>query len=63
MLPTLNIPLPSLGSNAGADDASSPAYFDVSYLDQELLFILQNQPGGAFVLVRETSDERRVREL
>ena len=63
MLPTLNIPLPSLGSNSGADDASSPAYFDVSYLDQELLFILQNQPGGAFVLVRETSDERRVREL
>jgi len=70
------------------------AYFDVGYLDDELLVILQNQvhgtapclglglglaypypypypyttptptphqPGGAFVLVRETSDELRLR--
>ena len=133
------MPLPSLGGNAGADDAASyatlgsnprladprqnprladtvpgrsathtfephpgrltltldrGAYFDVGYLDDELLVILQNQvhgtapclglglglaypypypypyttptptphqPGGAFVLVRETSDELRLR--
>jgi hypothetical protein len=61
LLPTLSLPLPSLGGNAGADDAASGAYFDVGYLDDELLVILQNQPGGAFVLVRETSDEQRLR--
>ena len=43
LLPTLSLPLPSLGGNAGADDAASGAYFDVGYLDDELLVILQNQ--------------------
>lgn len=64
LLPTLSIPLPTVpGSNAaGADRDDSPAFFEVAYLDSELLVILQNQPGGAFVLVRETEDELRMRD-
>lgn len=63
LLPQLSLPLPRLpGSNAaGADSDASPAFFDVRFLDGELLVILQNQPGGAFVLVRETQDELRLR--
>jgi hypothetical protein len=40
------LPLPSLGGNAGADDAASGAFFDVGYVDDELLVILQNQVRG-----------------
>lgn len=63
LLPALSIPLPRLpGSDrAGADSASSPAFFDVTYLDRELLVIQQNEPGGVFVAVRETQDELRLR--
>ena len=63
LLPALSIPLPRPpGSNAaGADDQASPAFFDIGYLDQDMLLILQNQPGGAFVLVRETENEMRMR--
>jgi hypothetical protein len=63
LLPALSIPLPRIpGSNtAGADSDTSPAFFEVGYLDQDMLLILQNQPGGAFVLVRETENEMRMR--
>ena len=63
LLPMLSIPLPRpLGDNsAGADSDDSPAYFEVRYLDSDLLVIQQNQPGGAFVLSRETQEELRWR--
>ena len=65
LVPQLSIPLLRLpGSNrAGADSDASPAYFEVGYLDRELLVIQQNQPGGTFALVRETEEELRLRDL
>jgi hypothetical protein len=65
LVPQLSIPLLRLpGSNrAGADSDASPAYFEVGYLDRELLVIQQNQPGGTFALVRETEEELRMRDL
>ena len=64
LLPPLTLPLPLLpGSNAaGADSDASPAFFEIAYLDAELLVVVQNQPGGAFALVRETEDELRARD-
>ena len=64
LLPPLSLPLPRVpGSDtAGADSDTSPAFFEVTYLDRDLLVILQNQPGGAFALVRETEDELRMRD-
>ena len=64
LLPPLSLPLPRLpGSDAaGADSDTSPAFFDVAYLDTDLLVVVQNQPGGAFALVRETEDELRMRD-
>ena len=46
--------IPGLGDALGAgktanDDA--PGYFDVEYLDDELLIIRQQAPGGVFALV------------
>lgn len=62
LFPQLTLPLPRApGSDGAGEDSSSPAYFDVRYLDGELLVISQNQPGGTFVLVRETEDELRMR--
>ena len=63
LLPPLSVPLPVVpGSNAaGAEDSTSPAFFEIGYLDFDMLLILQNQPGGAFVLVRETENEMRMR--
>jgi hypothetical protein len=48
-LPPLGFDLPQI---PGADSESSPGYFDVSYLDDELLIIRQNAPGGLFVLAK-----------
>lgn len=64
LLPPLSLPLPRIpgGDTAGADSDTSPAFFEVAYLDSDLLVILQNQPGGAFALVRETEDELRMRD-
>jgi len=39
--------------NDGGDN--SPGYFDVIYLDHEMLVIQQNAPGGIFVLVKSDS--------
>jgi len=34
------------------DAESNPAYFDVLYLDDELLIIKQGSPGGYFAAVK-----------
>ena len=34
----------------GTDSSTGPGYFDVTYLDDDLLIIQQNAPGGLFVL-------------
>ena len=59
--------LPSFGSSSGSKSSSSssssttttpvvsPGYFDVTYLDEELLIIQQNAPGGIFCLLRTNS--------
>ena len=39
-------------SSEGKDDVDAPGYFDVEYLDDELLIIRQQAPGGRFVLVK-----------
>lgn len=44
LLPALNI-----------DAAESPGYFDVTYLDDEVLIIRQNEPGGLFASIRVDS--------
>jgi PAP_fibrillin len=41
----------------GTDNDSGPGYFDVTYLDDELLIIRQNAPGGLFVLVKVPDSE------
>jgi hypothetical protein len=47
VLPPLGFDLPKL-----FDLPDDVGYFDVSYLDEELLLIRQNEPGGLFVLTR-----------
>lgn len=39
-------------SSEGKDDVDAPGYFDVEYLDDELLIIRQQAPGGRFALVK-----------
>ena len=53
-LPPLAIDLPQI---PGANSETSPGYFDVSYLDKDMLIIRQNAPGGLFVLVK--ADDNR----
>jgi len=48
-LPPFGFDLPKI---PGADAESSPGYFDVTYLDDELLIICQNAPGGIFALYK-----------
>jgi hypothetical protein len=55
--------VPGLGDVLGAgktanDDA--PGYFDVEYLDDELLIIRQQAPGGVFALVKVDSCDPKV---
>lgn len=47
VLPPLGFDLPKL-----FDLPDDVGYFDVSYLDEEILIIRQNEPGGLFVLTR-----------
>merc|ERR1712071_539082 len=47
--------LDGLGLGGDGDQnvkADAPGYFDVAYLDEELLVIRQQAPGGAFALVK-----------
>jgi len=48
-LPPLGFDLPKL---PGQDEESRSGYFDVTFLDEELLVIRQNDPGGMFVLIK-----------
>jgi hypothetical protein len=52
MLPPFGFNLPRLPDIPGSDPESSPGFFDVTYLDAELLVIRQNAPGGYFALVK-----------
>jgi len=53
-LPPLSINFPTipLDSIPGVDPDNSPGYFDITYVDDTLLIIQQNDPGGYFVLVK-----------
>jgi len=56
VLPPIGMSLPRLNF-LGMNEQDSPGYFDVAYLDEELLIIKQNAPGGLFALVRAESDD------
>ncbi len=43
--------VPGIGSNS-SDDTDKPGYFDVEYLDDDLLVIRQQAPGGVFALIK-----------
>jgi len=48
--------VPGLGTRQSSDDdTDKPGYFDVEYLDDELLIIRQQAPGGVFALVKVDS--------
>jgi len=58
-LPRVGGKFPSIGlfgNNVGANDEADingPSYFDIIYLDEDMLIIKQNEPGGIFVSVRD----------
>lgn len=55
LLPPLSFDLPKLPTFGAGGTSTSPVatgYFDVTYLDEELLIIQQNAPGGIFCLWR-----------
>lgn len=54
ILPPLNFNLPRIKVSdlPGVDPNNSPGYFDVIYLDEDMLIIQQNAPGGIFVSIR-----------
>jgi len=63
-LPPLKFNLPTLSNipeivqstlNIDMNSDTAPGFFDVLYLDDELLIIRQNDPGGIFVLVKSDS--------
>merc|ERR1719223_82979 len=47
-----NLPKIDLESLPGVDPATAPGFFDVTYLDGDMLVIKQNAPGGYFVSVK-----------
>eukprot|EP00980_Cylindrotheca_fusiformis_P021397 scaffold8259_cov143-Cylindrotheca_fusiformis.AAC.15 len=50
---SVNLPQINLQDLPGvAADGNTPGYFDVIYLDDEMLIIQQNEPGGYFVSIR-----------
>ena len=49
--------LASLGIGAGDKaDNSSPGFYDILFIDEDLLILRQNEPGGVFVSTRVHSD-------
>jgi hypothetical protein len=54
ILPPLNFNLPRIKVSdlPGVDPNNSPGYFDVMYLDEDMLIIKQNAPGGIFVSIK-----------
>jgi hypothetical protein len=53
-LPPLKFDLPRININdlPGVDPKTAPGFFDVTYLDGDMLIIKQNAPGGYFVNLR-----------
>uniref|UniRef100_A0A7S2SD72 Plastid lipid-associated protein/fibrillin conserved domain-containing protein n=1 Tax=Eucampia antarctica TaxID=49252 RepID=A0A7S2SD72_9STRA len=53
-LPPFSINFPSipLQDLPGVDPSNSPGFFDVTYLDHDMLIIKQNDPGGYFVSIK-----------
>lgn len=53
-LPPLNFNLPQINAQdlPGVDPNTSPGFFDVVYLDDNMLVIKQNAPGGYFVSIK-----------
>eukprot|EP00540_Astrosyne_radiata_P011329 CAMPEP_0116831052 /NCGR_PEP_ID=MMETSP0418-20121206/5117_1 /TAXON_ID=1158023 /ORGANISM="Astrosyne radiata, Strain 13vi08-1A" /LENGTH=229 /DNA_ID=CAMNT_0004460249 /DNA_START=166 /DNA_END=855 /DNA_ORIENTATION=- len=60
LLPALRLQLPRVNlTSLGLFSAeNTPGYFDVAFLDDEMLAIRQNSPGGFFVLVRTFDEDR-----
>lgn len=58
VLPPVGFDFPNLASlGIGAEDnadSSSPGFYDIKYLDDDLLVLFQNEPGGVFVSTRVT---------
>lgn len=54
ILPPLNLNLPRIKVSdlPGVDPNNSPGFFDVVYLDNDMLIIKQNAPGGMFVSIK-----------
>jgi len=56
ILPPLSIDFPTKFINLqdlpGVDPENTPGYFDVTYLDGDMLIIKQNAPGGYFVSIK-----------
>lgn len=50
-LPPLGVDLPKI-SLVGSNSEDGPGYFDITFLDDDMLIIRQNAPGGLFVLVK-----------
>lgn len=46
------VPVLARKESSMGDDTDKPGYFDVEYLDEELLVIRQQAPGGVFALVK-----------
>ena len=55
-LPPFAADLPKIPGTPDSN-RSGPGYFDVTYLDEELLIIQQNAPGGLFVLAKVDDSE------
>lgn len=53
-LPPFGFDLPKL---PGIDPDTSPGYFDVTFLDGDLLIIRQNAPGGVFALAKVDNND------
>ncbi len=53
-LPPLNINFPKIKVSdiPGVDPSTAPGFFDVVYLDDDMLIIQQNLPGGYFVSIK-----------
>ena len=62
-LPPFSVNLPRLSDQVlsavvgNKDPNNRPGYFDVTYLDDEILIIRQNSPGGLFVLVKTPNSD------
>lgn len=52
---SFNFPQVNVQDLPGVNPDTAPAYFDVLYLDQDMLVIKQNAPGGYFVLINVPS--------